>query len=97
MSRTNQNSENIAGLHDVDAAPLEDAHMQKSTAGPIGEFDKSEAFLSVEPFDDGLYWDLRPWFQLCLPPQPASKISGSGVGNSTTWVFSNRILDLYTG
>jgi hypothetical protein len=35
MTRTNANFKDFPGLHDVDAAPREDAHMEKGIAGPI--------------------------------------------------------------
>ena len=46
------NFEGFTLLHGIDAALSQDGPMEEGVAVPIREFDKSKAFLGVEPFDN---------------------------------------------
>ncbi len=43
-------------MHDVDAALSEDGAVEEGVAGPIREFDESEALVGIEPFDEAVDW-----------------------------------------
>jgi len=43
-------------LHDVDADLSQDGSMEEGVAGPIREFDESEALVGIEPFDEAVDW-----------------------------------------
>ncbi len=46
------NFEGFTRLHGVDAALSQHAPMEERVAGPIREFNESESFVRVEPFDN---------------------------------------------
>ena len=52
VSWTDAHFEGFTRLHCVDPALSENTSVKESVAGPIGEFDETEAFLGIEPLDD---------------------------------------------
>ena len=56
MTRTDADFEGFTRLHGVDAALSQHAPVEEGVAGPIREFDESEALVGIEPFDEAVDW-----------------------------------------
>ena len=80
MTRTDADFEGFTRLHGVDADLSQDGSMEEGVAGPIREFDESEAFVGIEPFDESVDRGTRR----CLEPGLAEP--GSGCEGTGLWV-----------
>jgi hypothetical protein len=63
VSRTDPDFEGFARLHNVDAALCQDAPVEESVAGSIGEFDEAKSLLRTEPFYDATDRRTGGWFE----------------------------------
>ena len=77
MARTDADLEGFARLHDIDAALRQHAPVEEGVAGPIREFDESEALVGIEPFDEAVDW--RTFERLAE--------LGSGAESTGLWVI----------
>ena len=77
MTRTDADFEGFTRLHGVDADLSQDGSMEEGVTGPIREFDKSEALVGIEPFDEAVDW--RTFERLAE--------LGSGAESTGLWVI----------
>ena len=78
VSGTNAHVEPVTWLHGVDAALCQHAPVEEGVAGPVREFDKTEAFLGTEPFDDATDRRTGGWFEPSLA-EPGSGAESAGL------------------